>query len=165
MKNRILLNRSHESCRYLSFLNSGLEHSEILAYNGHYLRTLGIWLKPVLQSKSSYWKRCWQASDDGWASTTFHSKCDDKGPTVTIIRVGKYIFGGYTSTSWGKWINKCLCFIFLFSETCVHFFAFETTRSYLFSRTDVSDLKSVLQNNFNLKKILAKSFCCLIIWL
>ena len=112
MKNRILLNRSHESCQYLSFLNSGLEQSEILAYNIHYLRTLGIWLKPVVQSQSSYWKRCWRASDDGWDSTTFHSKCDNKGPTVTIIRVGKYIFGGYTSTSWGKWIIKCFHFIF-----------------------------------------------------
>jgi len=41
---------------------------------------------------------------DGWAASTFHSRCDNKGPTVTIIRVGgKYIFGGYTSLSWGKW--------------------------------------------------------------
>ena len=61
--------------------------------------------------------------DQGWnlhtdfkhyvrSSTTFHSKCDNKGPTVTIIRVGKYIFGGYTSTSWGKWIIQCFHFIF-----------------------------------------------------
>ena len=31
------------------------------------------------------------------------ARCDGKGPTVTIIRVGRYIFGGYTSVSWGKW--------------------------------------------------------------
>ena len=43
---------------------------------------------------------------DGWAASTFHSRCDNKGPTVTIIRVGgKYIFGGYTSLSWGKWFG------------------------------------------------------------
>ncbi|CAH3143484.1 unnamed protein product [Pocillopora meandrina] len=78
----------------------GLEQSVILTNNIHYLRTLSFWLGSVVQSQSSYWKRCWRASVDGWASTTFHSKCDNKGPTATIIRVGKYIFGGYTSTSW-----------------------------------------------------------------
>ncbi|CAH3143488.1 unnamed protein product, partial [Pocillopora meandrina] len=83
---------------YLSF--SGLEQSVILTNNIHYLRTLSFWLGSVVQSQSSYWKRCWRASVDGWASATFHSKCDNKGPTVTIIRVAKYIFGGYTSTSW-----------------------------------------------------------------
>ena len=53
-----------------------------------------------------YWKRCWRASVDGRASSTFHSRCDGKGPTVTIIRVGRYIFGGYTSLSWGTLIMK-----------------------------------------------------------
>ena len=33
---------------------------------------------------------------------------------------------------------------FHFIETCVHFLTFETTCGYLFSRTDVSDLKSLL---------------------
>ena len=80
----------------------GLEHSAILGNDHIYLSTLSNWLKPVLQSKSSYWNRCWRASLDGWASTTFHSLCDNKGPSVTIIRVGQYIFGGYTGAPWSK---------------------------------------------------------------
>ena len=44
--------------------------------------------------------RCWRAKTDGWAASTFHSNCDGKGPTVTIIQVGRYIFGGYTDVSW-----------------------------------------------------------------
>ena len=80
----------------------GLENSTILANDDNYLGTLRNWLKSVEQSQSSSWKRYWRASVDGWASTTFHSLCDNKGPTVTIIRVGKYIFGGYTGTSWSK---------------------------------------------------------------
>ena len=44
--------------------------------------------------------RCWRAKTDGWAASTFHSNCDAKGPTVTIIQVGSYIFGGYTDLSW-----------------------------------------------------------------
>ena len=87
-------------CFYIFLL--GLRHSAILGNDNGHLRTLCNWLKPVVQSKSSYWNRCWRASLDGWASTTFHSLCDNKGPTVTIIRVGQYIFGGYTSASWSK---------------------------------------------------------------
>ena len=53
------------------------------------------------------WKLCWRASRDGWNANTFHSLCDEKGPTITIIRVGKYIFGGYTSLPWpSKYYNE-----------------------------------------------------------
>ena len=90
------------TCSCFFFLGE-LKHSSILGNNLKYLRN---WLKPVAQSKSSRWRRCWRASVDGWAASTFHSHCDNKGPTVTIIRVGgKYIFGGYTSLSWGKWFG------------------------------------------------------------
>jgi len=65
----------------------------------NFLTWLDKWLKPVTR-QSSYWNRCYQATVNGWSSSTFHSNCDGKGPTVTIIRVGKYIFGGYTSLSW-----------------------------------------------------------------
>ncbi|CAH3162089.1 unnamed protein product, partial [Pocillopora meandrina] len=84
------------------YIYAGLGYSAILANDDNYLGTLSNWLNPVVQSQSSYWKRCWRASVDGWASTTFHSLCDSKGPTVTIVRVGKYIFGGYTSLSWSN---------------------------------------------------------------
>ena len=70
--------------------------------NRNHLTSLSNWLAPVAKGVYSFWKRCWRASVDGWASSTFHSRCDGKGPTVTIIRVGKYIFGGYTSISRGK---------------------------------------------------------------
>ena len=46
--------------------------------------------------------RCWRAKTDGWAASTFHRNCDGKGPTVTIIKVGSYIFGGYTDLSWSS---------------------------------------------------------------
>ena len=91
----------------------GLKRSAIVGNDANYLQYLKTWLKQVAQSKSSQWKRCWRASVDGWAASTFHSGCDNKGPTVTIIRVGgKYIFGGYTSLSWGK--------LFGFSKTWRH---------------------------------------------
>jgi len=84
---------------YLIFA-AGLNNSVILRNNQTFLAWLDKWLKPVTNI-SSYWNHCYQATVDGWVSSTFHSNCDGKGPSVTIIRVGKYIFGGYTSQSWG----------------------------------------------------------------
>ena len=81
---------------------SDLEDSVIVGKSKNHLRSLRSWLSPVARSVKSAWKRCWRASVDGWAASTFHSRCDGKGPTVTIIRVGRYIFGGYTSIPWGK---------------------------------------------------------------
>ena len=81
---------------------TGLHDSVIVGSNNNYLTSFNNWLAPVAKSVNSVWKRCWRASVDGWAASTFHSQCDGKGPTVTIIRVGRYIFGGYTSKSWGK---------------------------------------------------------------
>ena len=87
-------------------LSSGLEDSVIVGNNRNHLTSLRKWLVPVEQRSTSVWKRCWRASVDDWASRTFHSRCDGKGPTVTIIRVGRYIFGGYTSLPWGTLIMK-----------------------------------------------------------
>lgn len=46
----------------------------------------------------------YRGSRDGWLSSDFHKHCDNKGPTVTLIKVvttgAKYIFGGYTDQSW-----------------------------------------------------------------
>ena len=50
-------------------------------------------------------KLCWRATRDGWLGGTFHAYCDYKKPTVTIVRVGRYVFGGYTTASWGDKIK------------------------------------------------------------
>jgi hypothetical protein len=43
----------------------------------------------------------YKASVDGFSSNTFHSKCDNQGPTLTVITTtnGRR-FGGFTSQSW-----------------------------------------------------------------
>ena len=56
--------------------------------------------------------RCWHAKTDGSAASTFHSNCDGKGPTVTIIQSGDYIFGGYTDVSWQSKYSPVVCFFF-----------------------------------------------------
>ena len=65
------------------------------------MENLTSFLEPVINSSvRSRFVRCWHAKEDGWAASTFHGNCDDKGPTVTIIQVGSYIFGGYSDVSW-----------------------------------------------------------------
>ena len=37
---------------------------------------------------------------DGATPTDFHRCCDNKGPTLVVIKSGKNVCGGYTSKSW-----------------------------------------------------------------
>ena len=92
------------NCNFsFSFPFSGLGLSAILRSLDYsqYLKVLFSYLDPVLINKQhSRFVRCWHAKTDGWAASTFHSNCDGRGPTVTIIKVNSYIFGGYTDVSW-----------------------------------------------------------------
>ena len=43
----------------------------------------------------------WKGSRDGFAASKFHSNCDGKGPTLTVIQsTDGVIFGGYASHPW-----------------------------------------------------------------
>jgi hypothetical protein len=43
----------------------------------------------------------YRATRDGFTGLSFHSKCDGKANTVTIIKTdGDYVFGGFTSVEW-----------------------------------------------------------------
>jgi hypothetical protein len=37
---------------------------------------------------------------DGYNAGAFHGKCDGRGATLTVIRAGAYVFGGYNADSW-----------------------------------------------------------------
>ncbi|XP_073249633.1 uncharacterized protein [Porites lutea] len=58
-------------------------------------------LSPAFGNDSN-WALCWQASTHGWAASTFHSRCDGKNHTITVIRKDPYVFGGYTDISWSS---------------------------------------------------------------
>ena len=87
---------------FLLFCIVYLNESTILSNDIKYWMQLTSYLVPVVQSSNHRFLRCWQATTDGWAPSTFHSNCDGKGPTVTIIQVGSYIFGGYSDVSWSS---------------------------------------------------------------
>ena len=94
-------NTKDKNQRCLFFFKGGFDASTILGNDSRYLENLRSFLEPVINSSvRSRFVRCWHAKEDGWAASTFHGNCDDKGPTVTIIQVGSFIFGGYSGVSW-----------------------------------------------------------------
>jgi len=43
----------------------------------------------------------YRGTRDGMSADSFHNKCDNKGPTISLFKHEKgYIFGGYSSTDW-----------------------------------------------------------------
>ena len=46
------------------------------------------------------WRLLFRASRDGFADSAFHTKCDNKGPTITVGKSGANIFGGFTEKPW-----------------------------------------------------------------
>ncbi|PFX12247.1 uncharacterized protein LOC111347553 [Stylophora pistillata] len=91
-----------------------LQASTILAGNLFYQRHLNQYLKPAVGSYPNF-LLCYRASTHGWLASTFHSRCDGKRDTVSIIKVGHYVFGGYTDISWessGGWTSTSEAFIF-----------------------------------------------------
>ena len=75
-----------------------------LDYDLVYESKLQQFLKPAVGSHPR-WVLCYRASSHGWAASIFHRRCDGKRNTVSIIKVGQYVFGGYTDISWGKRIS------------------------------------------------------------
>ena len=63
-------------------------------------QTLIKWLKETLTSASYDYALIYRASRNGWAAANFHSCCDFKGPTVTVVKYGNNIFGGYADQPW-----------------------------------------------------------------
>ena len=58
------------------------------------------WLRETLGSASDDYVLLYRATRNGWNASNFHYCCDRKGPTVTVIKSGNYIFGGYTEEQW-----------------------------------------------------------------
>jgi hypothetical protein len=53
-----------------------------------------------LNNRNSPLKLCYRASLHGWSSQDFHKLCNDKAGTVVLVKVGNWIFGGYTDQTW-----------------------------------------------------------------
>ena len=61
------------------------------------------WLSPP----EGKWKLPFPGSRDGFQAETFHSKRDNKGPTVTVVKSGNYVFGEFAEISWDSKYVSC----------------------------------------------------------
>jgi len=53
--------------------------------------------------ESKYFSLLWRGSRDGFEIPTFHSRCDGKANTLTLIKnTHGYVFGGYTAVPWSS---------------------------------------------------------------
>ncbi|XP_020624435.1 uncharacterized protein LOC110061916 [Orbicella faveolata] len=62
-----------------------LSHSAIIGGNEFYQSRLYQFLTPAV-GLNPQWVLCYRASTHGWAVSTFHSRCDGRRDTVTIIK-------------------------------------------------------------------------------
>ena len=69
----------------------------IILTNVEEQRVLRSWLPEAM---AGGWRLLFRASRDGYAASVFHSKCDNKGPTVTVVKSRGNIFGGFTEEPW-----------------------------------------------------------------
>ena len=78
------------------------EESVILTNEAH-RRVLKSWLPETMTGE---WRLLFRASRDGFAASAFHSKCDNAGPTIIVVKSGGLnIFGGFTENAWTSKIN------------------------------------------------------------
>jgi hypothetical protein len=76
-------------------------------------------------TKSSNGILLYRATTDGFTGKAFHSKCDGKEKTITIIKNNlNYVFGGFASSAWnssGNSINDPNAFLFSLRRAGVSF--------------------------------------------
>lgn len=74
-------------------------------------------LKKWLNKNNIGLKLLYRASKDGFTGPAFHSKCDGKTETITLVKTQNTnkIFGGYLDQAWQTqeaWVNSSKCFVF-----------------------------------------------------
>ena len=97
-------------------VQSLLKRSTILHGNIAHAKQLVEWV----EDQRFGWKLCYRASVDGWKGEDFHQKCDDVGQTVTLVKCGTNVFGGYTDQNWKQSTGALnIFFPFLINLRCM----------------------------------------------
>lgn len=97
--------------------------TNIMKYNELFLIENGV--KANLKKNIKKFTLLFRASKDGFSASNFHSKCDGKNNTVTLVETlnGKR-FGGFTNNAWdqrGDYISGSNGFIFSFDDKSIYY--------------------------------------------
>ncbi len=85
------------------FLNMQPElvESSILQTNPLWEKQIEDWLSDGCDMSKNEPTLLYRATEHGWSTSDFHSKGDNQGPTLTIVKTNQgYVFGGYNDQSW-----------------------------------------------------------------
>ena len=81
-----------------------MSDSSILKSSNNWILQIKKWLPSYMKFEKTFC--CYQATKNGWKASIFHSYCDYKGPTLVIVKVKSYVFGGFASESWGGKLQR-----------------------------------------------------------
>ena len=118
----------------------GLLGSSLIVKSETHQSALQSWLPPNATHSLLY-----RASADGNTPAGFHRCCDNKGPTLVLIKSGEYIFGGYTLRSWespGKIAIKARMRIIRLWIRSYESIAYFLEKNHCFSRSQIDGFES-----------------------
>jgi len=103
----------------ISGLWTDIQKIKILNFDSIILKDLAkknIFLQKMLDW-SGYKKMeiIYRGTRDGGTAQIFHEKCDNQGPTISLLKTEKSVFGGYSPINWSKdssWHKSSDCFLF-----------------------------------------------------
>ena len=82
---------------------NSLENSLILNYDINKKQSIINWIKEKVNKNEISFDNIFSMSRNGSKSEDFHKLCDNKGPTLIIIKTDKnHIFGGFTPLDWNS---------------------------------------------------------------
>jgi len=113
MFERVLHNQSQDNAKPLKN-NNNFIYSDIITTEVDSVQMME-WLDSVGRTEKP--KLLYRGSDDGWETSNFHGKCDNKGGTITVLKTKEgYVFGGYADKSWSSstpgWVSSEKAFLF-----------------------------------------------------
>ena len=78
-----------------------IKNTKILTNNIEKQKVITNWIKEKTGKDNIKYELIFRKSENGNTSNDFHKYCDNKGPTLTIIKTdNKYIIGGFTPLNW-----------------------------------------------------------------
>ena len=81
----------------ISILNNTAIDSQIINENNNKQNSIINWIKEKINKNNIRFEKIFIMSKNGNSSKDFHNYCDNKGPTLIIVKTTKNkIFGGFT---------------------------------------------------------------------
>ena len=110
---------THRTCYWFYYHFREIKKSSSIVTTVEEAKQLQDWVEESASGKVRF-ELLWKGTRDGFGASVFHTKCNNKGPTLTIIKSNNdKIFGGYTSQSWGfgggSWTSKHDATAFIYS--------------------------------------------------